>query len=370
MRSHRGRRRIFSSMMHRLTACAAVLWLGLVSSGAAAAQARCERHSGSAFRDVHWKHSQASHPLVAQVLAGDRPIALESDTCARSPLQQLIVELWRVLRDGGLVLLGEVHDNPEHHLVRQDMLWPRLDRLVATQGVRPAAVFEHIRADQQGQIDRFYGRASRSHRLWRAPDLLRILDWANSGWPPAQHFYPVFDGALGAGMRIYPGGAARERIKALARGDAAGLTDEERGWLEAAEALPVSLVEALKAELAASHCGVVSADAFAGMSLAQRYRDAHLASALVQAAGAHGSAVLMTGNGHVRTDRGVPWYLRRAAPQRKVFAVMLLEVEEGKTDGRAYLARDADGRPAADYTLFTPRQPRPDPCERFRQRRQ
>ena len=148
-----------------------------------------------------------------------------------------------------------------------------------------------------------------------------------------------------------------------------GSQSEERGWLAAAEALPSSLIEALKAELAASHCGVVSADAFANMSLAQRYRDAHLASALVRAADMHASAVLMTGNGHVRTDRGVPWHLRRAAPERKIFAVMLLEVEEGKTDAQAYLPRDADGRPVADYTVFTPRQLRPDPCERFRQRR-
>ena len=90
----------------------------------------------------------------------------------RTPLQQLIVEVWDVIRGGGIVLLGEVHDNPEHHLVREDILWPRLEPMVATGAWRPAAVFEHIRSDQQAGLDRFYDLASRSRRLWRANDLL------------------------------------------------------------------------------------------------------------------------------------------------------------------------------------------------------
>ena len=102
------------------------------------------------------------------------------------------------------------------------------------------------------------------------------------------------------------------------------------------------------------------------MSLAQRYVDAHMADVLVKAAEMHGAAFLLAGNGHVRTDRGVPWYLRQLAPSRKVVSVMLLEVEDGKLDGAAG-PRTPDGAWAADYVLFTPRHARLDPCEAMRQ---
>ena len=144
-------------------------------------------------------------------------------------------------------------------------------------------------------------------------------------------------------------------------------TDAEAASLKLAQALPQPLLDTLASELEGSHCGMLPPTAIPGMSLAQRYTDAHLAETLVRAAGKHGGAFLLAGNGHVRTDRGVPWYVRQLAPERKVVAVMLLEVEEGKSDAAAYLTRAPDGTSSADYVLFTPRHERPDPCEKMRQ---
>ena len=45
---------------------------------------------------------------------------------------------------------------------------------------------------------------------------------------------------------------------------------------------------------------------------------------------------------------------------------MLIEVEDGKTDPEAYVPRDPDGKPAADYIIFTPRAERDDPCVKMR----
>ena len=95
-----------------------------------------------------------------------------------------------------------------------------------------------------------------------------------------------------------------------------------------------------------------------------------MAGALVNAADRHGAAFLLAGNGHVRTDRGVPWYLRRLAPSRKVLSVMLLEVEEGNNDGPVHVPRATEAAWATDYVLFTPRHGRPDPCEKMRQGKQ
>ncbi len=304
---------------------------------------------------------------MGQVFKGDRPIIVASDTCIRTPLRQLIVELWDVIREGGIVLLGEVHDNPEHHAVRGEILWPRLDPRVANGNLRPAAVFEHIRATQQAQVDAFYRKAARSHRVWRASDLLRVLKWDETGWPDAEAFHPLFDAALRAKLPIYPGNAARDRMRALVRGDQTGISQEELTLLKTAQAMPEALVRALAVELEGSHCGVMPASAFGPMSLAQRYTDAHMAESLAKAAQKHGGAFLLAGNGHVRTDRGVPWHLRQMAPARKIVAVMLLEVEAGKDDAGGYAPRTPDGHWAADYVLFTPQHVRPDPCEKMRQ---
>lgn len=353
--------------MRLVTACSAAIWLCFALATTATAQAdTCTRSDGTALRDVHWRHGEQKHPLIGQVFKGDQPITIAPDACTRSPLQQLIVEVWDTIRGGGIVLLGEVHDNPEQHAVRGDILRPRLDRMVATKGLRPTAVFEHIRTGQQAALDTFYRRAARSRRLWRAPDLLRELDWKNSGWPAADMFYPLFDSALRAKQPIYPGNAVRERMRLLVRGQDQP-TEEETTLLKLAQALPQPLLDTLASELEGSHCGALPSSAVPSMSLAQRYTDAHLAEALVKAAEKHGGAFLLAGNGHVRTDRGVPWYLRRLVPQRKVIAVMFLEVEEGKNEASAYLTGAPGGTVEADYVMFTPRHERPDPCEKMRQ---
>lgn len=327
----------------------------------------CVRTDGTALRDVHWRDGQPAHPLIGLVHKGDGPISISNAGCARSPLQQLIVEVWDTIRDGGVVLLGEVHDNPEHHSVRGDILWPRLEPHLDTRDLRPAALFEHIRTSQQGQLDRFYAEAARSRRLWGARDLLQELKWDSTGWPPGEIFEPLFQAALWAQLPLLPANPVRERMRSLVRGDKSGITDEEFARLQIAERMPTPLLDALSAELADSHCGVVPASAFGAMGLAQRYTDAHMAEKVVAAAEKHRAAFLLTGNGHVRTDRAVPWYVRQLAPARKVLAVVLAEVEDGKADPAAYMPRAPDGLPAAGYVLFTPRHERPDPCEKMRQ---
>ena len=104
------------------------------------------------------------------------------------------------------------------------------------------------------------------------------------------------------------------------------------------------------------------------MAAAQRYRDAHLAEALVKGGEVHGAAVLFAGNGHVRRDRGAPYYVRQLAPSKALTTVFLAEVDASKKDPAAYVPRDPSGKPAVDYVLFTPRVARKDPCIEMRER--
>jgi hypothetical protein len=230
-----------SRMVVRLLAVTCLLLLSIASAHAAP----CSRPGGPSFRDEFWRVNGPAHPLTGQVLKGEAPIAIAPADCERSPLQQMIAEIWQVIRDGGVVLLGEVHDNPQHHMVREDILWPRWDSGAPTEGLRVGAVFEHIRANQKPLVDRFYEEASRSRRLWTASDLLNELGWKDSGWPEAKIFEPLYDGALWAKMPVLPGDPARERIRALARGDRNGLTEAELALIRIGEDVPQPLLDAL-----------------------------------------------------------------------------------------------------------------------------
>ena len=126
-------------------ACLAVALCAMAPAGAAAQPPPCERKDGTALRDTFWRHGPQRHPLIGEVLKDGKPIVLHAAQCARSPLQQLIVEVWGTIRAGGLVLLGEVHDNAEHHKVRGDILWPRLEPGLATRDLRPAAIIRDLR---------------------------------------------------------------------------------------------------------------------------------------------------------------------------------------------------------------------------------
>ena len=82
------------------------------------------------------------------------------------------------------------------------------------------------------------------------------------------------------------------------------------------------------------------------MMRVQRARDAMMADRLAATSG-RGGGVLIAGNGHVRKDRGVPWYLARLRPGARSVSIGLLEVRDG-------VLEPPSGLPY-DYVWFTPR---------------
>ena len=268
-----------------------------------------------------------------------------------------------VLAGGGMLLLGEVHDNGEQHRFRAALLeaWAVSDAVR-----RPGAVFEHIRSDQQPGLDEFKRFNAEARRLGHSGDLFRLLEWDKGGWPDKKLFAPLFDAAIRARLAIYAGDPVRADIKKIAKEGVAALPEADRLRLRLDQQLPAAAHETLLDDLEKSHCGLMPKTAFGNLATAQRFRDAHLADVVLKAADENGSAILFAGNGHVRADRGVPHYLRQRAADKTVVTVLLLEVEDGKTEPEAYVERDADGKPIADYIVFTPRAERPDPCEEMK----
>jgi uncharacterized iron-regulated protein len=250
-------------------------------------------------------------------------------------------------------ILGEVHDNAEHHAFRAALIRAAPWRF-------GAAVFEHIRADQREALE----RARSGPRSAEAT--LEALGWAQSGWPDGDMFAPLFAAVLSEKLTIVAGDPPRDLLRRVAREGADALPEAERARLGLDRPLPAEQHEALLSELAASHCGLMPRTAFTGLVMAQRYRDAHLAEAMLTAGESGRGVVLLTGNGHARKDRGVAWYLRLRAPERTVMVVQLIEVEVGRTNPVDYGLSAEAAAATADIIVFTPRPGRPDPCEAMR----
>lgn len=266
---------------------------------------------------------------------------------------------------GAITLLGEVHDNGEHHRMRASLIRTFPPKTEA--GCQASAfVFEHISADQQAGLDQFDTFNRQARRLGTAGDLFRFVDWDKSGWPAARLFAPLIEQVVDSRRPILAGNPARELTRKVAKEGLGALAPTLTAGLVLDKPLAPDLQDDLLGELEASHCGLMPKTAFGNMAMAQRYRDAIMADVALKAAEAKGNIVIFAGNGHVRTDRGIPWYIRQRAPKQQVISVAFVETEDGKTDPATYGPRDPSGKPAVDYIAFALPAPREDPCEQMR----
>lgn len=247
------------------------------------------------------------------------------------------------------VLLGETHDNADHHALQA---WV-VGRLVAT-GKRPLVAFEMIDLGQREALERHLAaHPGDSHGLGAA------LDWDRSGWPDWQLYRPIAAAALDAGAPLAPANLSREQVRAIGRGDA----PPELNQLELDTPLDPILAQGMEHEVKAGHCNMLPDAALPSMVRVQRGRDAVMARTLADGLLTQGSAILIAGASHVRTDRAVPSHLAAMAPAGHSLAIAFLEVRDGRTDPAEYGALFDSARVPFDAIWFTPRAEREDQCE-------
>jgi uncharacterized iron-regulated protein len=248
------------------------------------------------------------------------------------------------------VLLGERHDNPDHH-----RLQGRVVESLVKAGRRPAVVLEMLELAQQAAIDEYV-----AHNAATAAGFGAALGWEKTSWPPFKDYQPIFDAAFAGSLPIVAGNVAQADAKALVKQGVAALPPERVQELRLAQPFPAPLDATLVEELRASHCGQLPENLLGPMALAQHARDAQMAKALVRA-GAKDGAVLIAGGGHARLDRAVPYYLALDAPGASVASLVFREVQHAETEPQRYLADEGP----FDYVWFTPRGTDEDPCAAF-----
>lgn len=245
-------------------------------------------------------------------------------------------------RAADIVILGEVHDNPRHHEIQA--------RVVGA--LQPAAlVFEMIPQTHEAEVNRL-----REEGATRA-ELASTLDWENSGWPDFAFYARILEAAPEA--RVVGGGQPIEDVRNAMSEGAAQVFGPEAATYGLGEPLESHVQEAREQRQYSAHCEAIPKEMLPGLVEAQRFRDAGLADAALQARAATdgGLVVVITGNGHANLDSGIPQALRFAAPHLEVVTLGQLEGEP-----------DANAPPSYDfYHVSAPPPDRPDPCVAFRE---
>jgi uncharacterized iron-regulated protein len=343
-----------------------LVWLGLLLFAASftgrAQAAECSAHSSGFLRELAKVSEACRHPLCGRIYSAKPTPQRSGSSCPGDPWPSFRADVEGALTSHGALLLGETHDNPSHHLLQAAAVteFARHDGAATT-----AVVFEQMRANQQSALDGF--AASENRQSATVTDLKRVLDWGKSGWPK-DIYDPLFKAVIAARLPIYAGDVPRAKIMKAAKEGEGAVPAATRKRLGLNIPLGAKLDDASLSELEEAHCGAMPKSALGGLAFAQRYRDAKLADTVLKASSEHGSAILIAGGGHVRKDRGVPWYIHKRAPGKAIVSVIFVEVDEAKTDASAYMPRGPDGEAAADYLVFTPRAERGDPCEKLRKK--
>ena len=281
------------------------------------------------------------------------------------------------------ILMGEIHDNPDHHRLQA---W--LIRNIVYQDRHPAIVMEMINLSQAAMADDFlesrkrawregYQKAKKRGRLkqWRreqgklrkfgpskqAEEFGPAIGWQGSGWPKWSTYQPIALAAFGQHLAIKAGNPDRNDTRIISRAGFASLGAPRRTNLGLDQPLEEVLEKSLLNDIKISHCNLLPITALEPMAQVQRYRDAVMGQQL-RKVGITSGAVLIAGNGHVRKDRGVPWYLSARDPDATHASLMIIEADDRTSSPDGLIPRDAAGTPVADFVWYTPGKKRPDPC--------
>lgn len=276
---------------------------------------------------------QALPPLPAWQARGGRQ-GVEPGTIRdlRSGASLTPAQLVERLAAAPRLLVGEKHDNPDHHALE---LW--LLEALAGRRVQGSLLLEMLEPDQQARV----AATQAAFAAGRAPtDLPAALAW-RQGWDWAL-YGPLLRHALAQPYLVLAANLDRQEVRRVYA---------ERPALSGAASSGARVREVLLAQIGASHCGQLPESQWPALLAVQQQRDRRMAERLLAAPQ---PTLLLAGTYHVRHDLGVPLHL--ADLGGAAGSVVLLLAEAGEVVGAE----------AADYVWYTPATPARDYCAEMR----
>ncbi|SEB49803.1 Uncharacterized iron-regulated protein [Pseudomonas saponiphila] len=230
------------------------------------------------------------------------------------------------------LIVGEQHDNADHHVLQ---LW--LLRSLAQERPQGSLLLEMLNPDQQPGVDKVKREAA-GQRL--PDDLIKALAW-QPGWDWGL-YGPVVSYALKQPYPLLAANLDRQEIRRIYT---------QVPVLGGRQSNASSVTQALSAQIRESHCGLLPEAQVPAMLAVQQQRDRRMAERLLAAPV---PAMLLAGAFHGRRDLGVPLHMADLDLRRPV--VVLLLAEHGSSVPAA----------AADYVWYTPPQPAKDYCAQLK----
>ncbi len=239
-----------------------------------------------------------------------------------------------------VLLLGEVHDNAQGHQLRYQLLRQRVEA-----GWRPAIVMEQFDRENQDLVDKaLKGCAD-------AQCVIQVAGGARWDW---QLYYPVIQLALTYHLPLVAGNLSRADASRVVRdGVASSFDPKSVREYQLDQPLPAAIVSAQQQEIVAGHCNMLPEMMIGGMVNAQVARDIWMAKIVRDQQPR--DVVLIAGNGHVRKDIGVGYWINQVAPALSVRSVGFIEGRD---------AENSSGRYDSIQTLAP--QQRDDPCKQVK----
>ena len=239
-------------------------------------------------------------------------------------------QLVRQLADAPRVLVGEKHDNPDHHALQ---LW--LLRALQAQRPQGSLLLEMLQPEQQPLVDKLEAQQT------LPADLPKALAW-EEGWD-WQLYGPIVTHALQGDIALFAANLSPAQMRHAYRQPAA---------LSGARSNAPTVKAALLEQVRTGHCGLLPQSQLPAMLAVQQQRDRRMADRLIAAPQ---PALLLAGAYHVRKDLGVPLHLADLGAQGRNAVLLLAEVGEEVEAGMA------------DYVWYTAAVPEQDYCAQLRQ---
>jgi uncharacterized iron-regulated protein len=268
-------------------------------------------------------------------------VAVTAASCAAAASASEVEAFIERAENYGIVILGEIHDNPIHH--------ENQARIV--EALQPdALVFEMIPQEREARVNEL--RAEGASR----DEIAEALDWEASGWPDFDYYAPILEAAPEA--RVFGGGQPHADVRRAMVEGAAGPFGPDAAIYGLDQPLDPEEQAERERNMAAAHCNAIHEEILPGMVEAQRFRDAGLADATLWARTmtGGGQVVVITGNGHADLERGMAEPLLYANPEAELVSLGQLEV-----------APEEDEEVPFDHVIVTDAPERGDPCAVFHQ---
>ncbi|WAB98814.1 MULTISPECIES: ChaN family lipoprotein [Pseudomonas] len=239
--------------------------------------------------------------------------------------EQLVQDLAGVPR----VLVGEKHDNADHHALQ---LW--LIRAMQARRPQGSLLLEMLQPEQQARVDAVQAQATLPQ------DLPKALAW-QEGWD-WQLYGPIVREALGSHVPLLAANLSVGEMRQAYR-----LATPVPGAQSNAPQVKAALLEQVRA----GHCDLLPASQLPAMLAVQQQRDRRIAQRLLSAPQ---PALLLAGAFHVRKDLGVPLHLADLGAEGQSKVLLLAEVGQQVDAGMA------------DYVWYTAAMPEQDYCAPLR----